>query len=113
MESDFFSSWSGFYAKAINARQSLEVSNQILGILPSFLGAIAQMLILVVGGVRVMDGVLSIGMLVAFSGMMQRFLTPVNNLINLGSDLQEMEGNLNRFKQKFPGSPPTSFICAD
>ena len=96
LESDFFSRWTGYYAKAINARQSLEVSNQILGILPSFLSAIAQMLILVVGGVRVMDGVLSIGMLVAFSGMMQRFLTPVNNLINLGSDLQEMEGNLNR-----------------
>ncbi|MEH2068018.1 MAG: NHLP family bacteriocin export ABC transporter peptidase/permease/ATPase subunit [Nostoc sp.] len=96
LESDFFSRWAGNYTKAINIRQQLEVTNQILGILPTFLSAIASMLILAIGGLRVMDGAISIGMLVAFQGMMQRFLEPVNNLVHLGSNLQEMEGNLNR-----------------
>ncbi|WP_341530020.1 NHLP family bacteriocin export ABC transporter peptidase/permease/ATPase subunit [Nostoc sp. UHCC 0302] len=96
LESDFFSKWAGHYTKAINTSQELESTNQILGILPSFLSATASMLILAVGGWRVMDGSMSIGMLIAFQGMMQRFLAPVSSLVNLGSDLQQMEGNLNR-----------------
>lgn len=96
LESDFFSRWAGYYAKAINAKQEMDVTNQTLGILPSFLSAIASMLLLVVGGLRVIDGALSIGMLVAFQALMHEFMEPVDELIHLGSDLQELEGNLNR-----------------
>lgn len=96
LESEFFSRWSGYYAKAINARQEMDNTNQTLGALPSFLTAITSMLLLAVGGLRVMDGALSIGMLIAFQGMMQRFLEPVNNLVSLAGELQEMEGNLGR-----------------
>jgi ATP-binding cassette, subfamily C, bacterial len=96
LESDFFARWAGYYAKSINARQEINITNQILGILPSFLSAIASMLVLVVGGWRVIDGNLSIGMLVAFQGLMHNFMEPVNQLVNLGSDLQEVEGSLNR-----------------
>lgn len=98
LESDFFSRWAGYYAKAINARQEMDVTNQTLGALPSFLTAITSMLVLVVGGLRVIDGYLTIGMLIAFQSLMQRFLEPVNNLVNLGSDLQELEGSLNRLE---------------
>nr|MDZ8015299.1 NHLP family bacteriocin export ABC transporter peptidase/permease/ATPase subunit [Nostoc sp. ZfuVER08] len=96
LESDFFARWAGYYAKSINAYQEVNITNQTLGILPSFLSAITSMLVLVIGGLRVMDGNLSIGMLVAFQGLMQSFMEPVNNLVSLGSDLQEVEGSLNR-----------------
>jgi ATP-binding cassette, subfamily C, bacterial len=96
LESDFFTRWAGYYAKAINSQQALGVTNQTFSVLPVFLSALAAMLLLVVGGFRVMGGHLSIGMLIAFQGMMQRFLTPVNNLVNFGSTLQELEGNLIR-----------------
>jgi ATP-binding cassette, subfamily C, bacterial len=96
LESEFFSRWAGYYAKAINARQEMDTTNQTLGVLPSFLTSITSMLLLAVGGLRVMDGVLSIGMLIAFQALMQRFLEPVNNLVGLAGELQEMEGNLGR-----------------
>jgi ATP-binding cassette, subfamily C, bacterial len=96
LESEFFSRWAGYYAKAINARQEMDTTNQNLGVLPSFLSSITSMLLLAVGGLRVMDGVLSIGMLIAFQALMQRFLEPVNNLVSLAGELQEMEGNLGR-----------------
>lgn len=96
LESDFFSRWAGHYTKSINARQEMSVTNQSLGILPTFLSAISSMLLLAIGGLRVMDGVISIGMLVAFQGMLQRFLDPVNRLVSLGTTLQELEGNLSR-----------------
>lgn len=96
LESDFFTRWAGSYAKAINVRQEMDSMNQSLGTLPAFLSGITSMLLLVVGGFRVMDGALSIGMLIAFQSLMQQFMHPVNQLVGLGSDLQEVEGNLNR-----------------
>nr|WP_211176081.1 NHLP family bacteriocin export ABC transporter peptidase/permease/ATPase subunit [Brasilonema sp. UFV-L1] len=96
LESDFFSRWSGYYTKAINSQQELGVTNQIFSVLPTLLSALSSMLLLVVGGLRVMGGHLSIGMLIAFQGLMHSFQEPVNNLVNFGSTLQELEGNLIR-----------------
>ncbi|NJR18244.1 MAG: NHLP family bacteriocin export ABC transporter peptidase/permease/ATPase subunit [Calothrix sp. CSU_2_0] len=98
LESDFFNRWAGYYAKSINVRQDMDSINQGLGTLPAFLSGITSMLLLAVGGLRVIDsnGTFSIGMLIAFQSLMQQFLQPVNQLISLGSDLQELEGSLNR-----------------
>ena len=96
LESDFFSRWSGYYTKAINSQQEMGITNQTLAVLPVLLSALSGAFLLAVGGLRVMDGHLSIGMLVAFQGMMQSFQQPVNNLVNFGSILQELDGNLVR-----------------
>ncbi|NER83478.1 MAG: NHLP family bacteriocin export ABC transporter peptidase/permease/ATPase subunit [Leptolyngbya sp. SIO1D8] len=96
LEADIFARWAGYYAKVINIQQVLELTNQTLGVLPILLTALATFFILVIGGLRVMNGELSIGMLVAFQSLMTSFLTPVNELVNFGSALQELEGDLNR-----------------
>ena len=96
LESDFFSKWAGYNAKAINVQKDLSVTNQTMGVLPSFLTAIADAMILLIGGLQVIRGNLSIGDLVAFQSLLQSFLEPVNNLVNFGSTLQELEGDLNR-----------------
>jgi ATP-binding cassette subfamily C protein len=98
LESDFFARWSGYYTKAVNAQQELSTQNQILSSLPNLLTALAIVLLLLVGGLRVMDGYLSMGMLVAFQSLMQSFLEPVNRLVNLGSLLQELDGDLERLE---------------
>ncbi len=96
LESDFFSRWAGYYTKTINSQQELGMTNQIFSVLPTLLSALSSLVLLVVGGLRVMEGHLSIGMLVAFQGLMQSFLLPVNNLVSFGSTLQELEGNMIR-----------------
>ena len=96
VESDFFSRWSGYYAKATNSQQELAVTNQVLSNLPVLLSSLSSALLLIVGGFRVMDGYLSIGMLVAFQSIMQNFQKPVNDLVNFAGKLQELEGNLIR-----------------
>nr|WP_246141436.1 NHLP family bacteriocin export ABC transporter peptidase/permease/ATPase subunit [Hyella patelloides] len=96
VESDFFSKWSGYYAKALNSQQELGVANQFLSGLPVLLTALSSALLLVVGGWRVIEGHLSIGMLVAFQAIVRSFQEPVNNLVNFAGTLQELEGNLIR-----------------
>jgi ATP-binding cassette, subfamily C, bacterial len=96
LESDLFAKFAGYYAKAVNSQQQLALQNQILAILPTLLGTLITTSILVVGGLRVMNGNLTIGMLIAFQMLMGSFLGPVNSLVNFGSTLQELEGDLTR-----------------
>ncbi|AFY46619.1 NHLM bacteriocin system ABC transporter, peptidase/ATP-binding protein [Nostoc sp. PCC 7524] len=96
LESDLFSKFAGYYAKTINAQQELGLPTRLLGTLPTVLTSLAVTSILVVGGLRVMQGSLSIGGLVAYQALTQEFLKPVNDLVNFGSTLQELEADLNR-----------------
>jgi len=50
------------------------------------------MLVLVIGGLRVIDGPLSLGMLVAMQSLMHSFLAPVNSLVGFGRILQDLQG---------------------
>jgi ATP-binding cassette, subfamily C, bacterial len=96
IESDFFARWVGYYTKAVNAQQELGLINRVLGVLPSLLSALTSMSLLVIGGLRVLSGDLTIGMLVAFQLLMHSFQGPVNNLVRFGSTLQTLQGNLQR-----------------
>lgn len=96
LEFDLFSRFAGYYAKMLNAQQDLALPTQILSRLPTFLTALATASILIIGGLRVMNGSLSIGMLIAYQTLTQEFLKPVNNLVNFGSTLQDLESDFNR-----------------
>ena len=96
LESDLFAKFAGYYAKTLNAQQELALPTQILNTIPVLLTALATTSILVLGGFRVIDGSLSIGMLVAYQALTNEFLNPVNELVNFGSTLQELEADLNR-----------------
>jgi NHLM bacteriocin system ABC transporter peptidase/ATP-binding protein len=95
-ESDFFARWAGFQAKAMNGEQRLGYLTQMLAVVPPFLQIITITLILVIGGLRVQRGLLTVGMLVAFESLMLSFMQPITRLINLGNRLQEAEGDMNR-----------------
>jgi len=95
-EADFFNRWAGFYNKVYNARQEMELPAQLLSVLPKCFDQLATMAILTIGALRVMDGHLTIGALVAFQALMAGFSQPVNTLIQLGTRLQEIDGDLKR-----------------
>jgi NHLM bacteriocin system ABC transporter peptidase/ATP-binding protein len=95
-ESDFFAKWAGYQAKVITSQQQLGLPNQVLTVVPVLLMSITNAAILTLGGFRVMDGHLTVGMLVAFQSLMISFLGPVNQLVSLGGVIQTTEANLNR-----------------
>ncbi len=88
--------WAGYQAKLVNAEQVMGISSQFLSAIPPMLTAINNVAILALGGLRVMDGRMSVGMLVAFQTLMMSFLQPVNTMIALGGKLQESDGDIKR-----------------
>ena len=95
-EADFFARWSGYQAKAVGTEQRLKVETEMLAAVPRLLMPVSTALILGLGGLRVMDGAVSMGMLVAFQALMLGFITPVNKMVDLGGTLQEASGDLAR-----------------
>jgi NHLM bacteriocin system ABC transporter peptidase/ATP-binding protein len=108
-ESDFFARWAGLQANVMNAEQQLGLASQVLAVAPPFLGALNTLLILTLGGLRVMDGSLSMGQLVAFQSLAASFMAPINQFVELGGALQEAQGDLRRLDDvlRYPRDPQT------
>lgn len=95
-EGDFFTTWSGHLAKVMNAQQELGWLSLRLNIIPPLLMSINTTIIMCVGAMRVMDGDMTLGMLIAFLYLMKNFINPVNQLVAVGSILQETQGDMDR-----------------
>lgn len=95
-EGDFFGRWAGYQAKALKAKQELGLLSQYVSVIPPLLTTATTTTILGIGGLRVMDGHLTVGMLVAFQTLMASFLKPINTFVTFGSTIQELEGDMNR-----------------
>jgi len=96
MEDDFFVRFSGLQAKVVNATQQLGSMTQVLNNVPTLLSSLNSAAILCLGAWAVIRGDMSVGMLVAFQALMGAFIGPFSGLVNMGSTVQEAEGNLNR-----------------
>ena len=95
-ESDFFAHWAGYQAQVKDAEQELGVSSQMLSNIPALLSALNTVAILGLGSLRIMDGEMSIGSLIAFQSLMASFVGPVNQIVNLGGQLHELRGHMVR-----------------
>jgi NHLM bacteriocin system ABC transporter peptidase/ATP-binding protein len=95
-EADFFVRWSAVQAKVVRGQQRLGASGLLLGAVPPFLSALGTAAVLGFGALRVMDGRLSMGLLVAFQTLMQSFFQPISELVRLAGSLQEAQGHMSR-----------------
>ena len=95
-ENEFFGRWAGYYAKSINNEQSLGVLAQISGAVPPFVQTTSTAAVLVFGGLKVMDGEMTVGLLVAFQTLLGNFMRPLNSFVQFGSTLQELQADMNR-----------------
>jgi len=95
-ESDFFTRWAGFQAKVVTGTGELAVPSLLVNSVPTVLTALTTVAILWIGGLRVMDGVLTIGALMAFQTLASSFMAPVTQLVGLGATVQMLEADMNR-----------------
>lgn len=114
-ESTLTSRWSGAQAKVITADQISNFRSNVLNELSNLIVALAGVGILIVGGYRVMDSVLTIGMLLGFQTLMGSFVGPLLGFVGVGGQLQTVRGLVDRLDdiQRYGGSagpavPPES-----
>jgi NHLM bacteriocin system ABC transporter peptidase/ATP-binding protein len=96
MEDLFFMRLVAYHAKVISAEQDLGRARLLLGSAPVLLGGVATAALLTFGGMRVMDGALSVGMLIAFQMMSAQFEAPVATLMGLSAEMQDAQGSVAR-----------------
>ena len=95
-ENDFFMQWSGQQAKVLLENQRLVKTNTGNSIVPQLISSVQSILILTVGALRVMDGHLTIGMLMAFQTLLAHFSGPINSFLSLGSALLGANADMQR-----------------
>jgi NHLM bacteriocin system ABC transporter peptidase/ATP-binding protein len=116
LEDEAFSRWAGIQAKALNAEQALGASAILLEMLPTLLSGLTVAAILGIGGLRVIEGSLTLGSLVAFQSLMASFSAPVTDLVNYVGSLQTIKGSLERLEDvyNYPlGNAGTNVLPAD
>lgn len=95
-ELDFFSRWAGYTAKKLNAEREINVKDVLLTSMPPFLQGLAITALLGLGALRIIHGDLTVGMLMALQALLNSFLLPVSQLVNLGSSLQTLKIDVDR-----------------
>jgi NHLM bacteriocin system ABC transporter peptidase/ATP-binding protein len=81
----------GLYAQVQDGAQALARSRATLQAIPVFLSSTATAAVLVVGGLEVMHGQITVGMLLAVQTLMTSFLGPVGQLVGIGSRMQDAQ----------------------
>ncbi len=95
-EYDFFTRWAGQQARYTNAEQRMSVSTVYLSSFPLLLSALNNAAVLIYGASRVINGDMTAGMLVAFQMLMAAFLLPITQVTQLGAQIQEAKGALDK-----------------
>ena len=101
-DSQYVSGLPGFLGVIDVAIARIEAILLAIGVL---LMALNTAVVLGLGALRVMDGEMTMGMLVAFQALTASFIAPVNQLVGLGGTLQEVEGDLGRLDDVLRASP--------
>ncbi len=95
-ENGFFSRWAGYQASVNTQDVKFTRLNLLLGSLPSAITAIANLTVLGLGVMLVVQGHFSVGMVMAFQSFLAEFMSPATSLITAGQSMQEMITQMER-----------------
>ncbi len=93
-EDSAFERWAGFQARSLLASQDMGKLTNGLAVVPTTLAGLISVLVLAIGGLDVMRGGLSLGILVGFQALMASFLSPISQLVALAQQAQTAQGQL-------------------
>lgn len=94
----------GYNAKTICTEQKLNKIQQIINAVPDAVKMLGDVLILIVGGMIVINGKMTIGMLVAFVALFGSFAEPVDALVGFVKNIQTTKADISRVEDimKYP-----------
>ncbi len=86
----------GYSAKTGDTEQKLNRSQQIISAVPDAVKMLADIIILLVGGAFVMDGKMTVGMLVAFTALFGSFTDPIESLVGFVKKIHSTAADVRR-----------------
>ena len=95
-ETGFFQKWAGYQASVNTQNVNAEKTSQYLGIIPAFLGGMANYAVLILGVLLTMQGRFTLGAVMMFQGFLSSFMSPAMTLVGAGQTLQEMRTRMER-----------------
>ena len=101
LEKNLLNQLVGRKIKWLNESNRLTVKRTIIESLPTFLQSGSYAIILYFGGKEVIAGGITLGVLVAFQGLMMQFLNPIREMLSNFADIQETQGNIDRIDDIF------------
>ncbi len=103
-ESIFFTKLADQYSNLQNTLFKINQKELYLNSVPRFLQFLSFAMLFLVGGLRIMDGSMSIGTFVAFQILSAAFYTPVQRFVEIMISVQKMEADKLRFDdvQNYP-----------
>ena len=103
-EMGFFKYWSGLWAHKFNMNANADKQQTQMALLPVLANGLVNMAVLVLGAYLILQGDLTVGMLMAFQGFMGSFLQPVNAIVNASQTIVEMRSQMERVEDvmKYP-----------
>ncbi len=93
-EDTAFERWAGFQARYLNASQQMGRLSNGLSVVPTTLASLTSAMVLTVGGLQVLDGALTLAILVGFQALLSSFLSPINSMVSLAQQAQVAQGQL-------------------
>lgn len=96
VENQFASRVLGYYAKSSVQKQSHGKLQQAINSVPQITSQICNILVLMIGGVLVIRGNLTAGMLIAFNTLLAAFIEPVNELVGFVQRIQQIKADMSR-----------------
>ena len=97
-ETTFFSRWSGYQAVNYDIVADRTFVNEYLGTAPQTIAKLANIIVLVLGIWLIVKGDFTPGALLAFTGFLTAFMAPMNQMIDLGQTVQEMQTKMERIE---------------
>jgi NHLM bacteriocin system ABC transporter peptidase/ATP-binding protein len=95
-ERDYFQRFAGVHTNLVTGEQELGFTLELLAAVPAILTGLANAAVLGFGGLRIIEGSMTVGDLVAFQSLLQSFNEPITGLVNFGGQLQTVQGDLSR-----------------
>lgn len=107
-EKGYFQKITGYLAKYNNSRVMLRTRMLTVEFLPELLSQLCDAFLLIMGIYYILDGQITIGLLLAFQGFSGQFLAPAGTVLEIGSDIQQTVSKLERINDvlDYPADVP-------
>ena len=86
----------GFQAKSANLEQEMNRYQQVVNAIPGAAGKLVDALLLLTGGLLVIRGQMTAGMLLAFNSLFDSFFEPVQSLVGFIQQIQLIKADMSR-----------------